>query len=114
MKRQDWRVPISVKDRYWAGALLMEGYEKAADAEQAAKVLCDELPVVLAGKGTVVVGKASIVGEPEPVATVEGAKADPPADRWLDVRTCPWCGNAAAVGAHGHNVCDRTDGVVAR
>lgn len=31
-----------------------------------------------------------------------------------EILLCKWCSRASAVGAHGNNVCNRTDGLTAR
>lgn len=51
-------VPVSVKERYWGAEFYAGGYVTAAEAEQSVRTLVEQLPAVLGGRGTFLVGSA--------------------------------------------------------
>ena len=59
---KNWVVPMFVRDGYWDAQLYLGGYPTAKEAQDAARVLAEQLPAALDAKGRVE------VGEPEELA----------------------------------------------
>lgn len=61
-RQRNWSVPLTVVDKYLTFDLYVGDRATAGDARQAARVVADELPLVMDSRQRVVVGEPTLLG----------------------------------------------------